>query len=542
MKTLLFPIALVLGIAAILPADGQVPIAFGLSTQKEYRQSKGGITFYRGNVETFFRDGLITYYPECSSLFYYAPFIDPFDRCNIGTTAYLELGTLDDTIDQVVEPYLAVPSVVPALFTAPFKSEAVQLVAFPASSLDKSLFKFTDRSVILDYNLHGSDIQQYTVTRYTENIPYPRNGRSRMESDIKPGSYKFTIPRISETNSNTTISHQLYPMLEGLARINNKTSGFYFSKINNNKWTNDGFVEFSFRLPNRVEWQGVTTNSVFPNADNLYLSARAISDPNNSRSDVLTRGSSLFPGFQGGAGVPRVSIPNVLNNKYTFPPLFPSGTKGIIEVEYDRLFPTGSFTYDLSTRRFQVPFVVIDRYSEYVKTVLTKTKIKAILDDADGDGFNNLTEWILDSNPLQSSFIPRNPRPETSIDRFRETSHGFVVELKTGTVPSVNYTLQYSPNGGLTWIDFVDGYYRRDAAGTYSANVLPADRNQNGTIIANTFNWVVSTETQTIDGLSRKVKTVKSLVSNDSSASIRPTDVPAGVENWIFRNKITLAQ
>jgi hypothetical protein len=568
MKIFLIPFALAIVVSSVIPAKGQATV-FDFSTRKDYRQSKQGISFNGGDLSVNFNDGAYNFIPGCS-FFSYLPPIDDFTYiCNRGTTAFVQTNQVVDPFFRVPTPYLTVTSLAPARIIAPFMADSVKLVASSSSSFDKNLLRFNDASLTINYDLTQPNSQEYTLTRYNRNIVYKRNERSRMESDIKDGAYKFSVPRLNNSDQNIIISHTLYPMVEGLARKNNKTSGFYFSKIANNRWTKDGFAELGFLAPNTIEWQGITRNTVFPNADKLYISVREMSDSNNPKSDVARRDRSIFPAFQGVAGNPRINVPNVLTNKYTIPPILPSGTKGIVEVEYDREIPTGNITYDKSLRRFQIPFIIIDRYTDYSKSIFGKNKIKGILEDADGDGFNNLTEWILNSNPLQKAIIPVNPRPATvtQVDPFvfgffgffNTTSYyGFSVDQKIGTIPQVNYTLQYSTDGGITWLDFNDGYYRRSVIGGYAATLddLPDSDFFLGAIdpITNVarrnglrpgvINWFVSTSTNTLNGITKKIKVVRSLVpdTNRFLNSIKPIEIPAGVENWIFRNKITLAQ
>ncbi|RYD64908.1 MAG: hypothetical protein EOP84_32355 [Verrucomicrobiaceae bacterium] len=107
--------------------------------------------------------------------------------------------------------------------------------------------------------------------------------------------------------------------------------------------------------------------------------------------------------------------------------------------------------------------IVIDRYAEYADTYLanlTKTK-KDILSDPDKDGYNNLTEWILESDGSDAGSVPPVIRPAAydDYDPFglfvRVNSYfGFNINVKLETVPRVDYILQRSKDQGKTWTTF----------------------------------------------------------------------------------------
>jgi hypothetical protein len=169
----------------------------------------------------------------------------------------------------------------------------------------------------------------------------------------------------------------------------------------------------------------------------------------------------------------------------------------VIELELDRSFQTGGVTYDFSDRKFQIPVIIVNRYSEYAELRFgDKTKLIGILDDFDGDGYNNLNEWILESRADDSASIPLAPVAAIqNIDDFPFQYFGFTVEKQRGTVPKVNYTLQRSFNLGKTWSEFVS-----DA------------------------NWIV---TETADGY-----------TVESATGVQPPDTG----DDIYRVKITLAK
>jgi hypothetical protein len=122
-------------------------------------------------------------------------------------------------------------------------------------------------------------------------------------------------------------------------------------------------------------------------------------------------------------------------------------------------------TFDASTRKFQIPVVVVNRYSEYAEVTFENAKSKvSLLEDYDNDGYNNLNEWILDSNASDASSIPEAPIARANPEELNEEPvvprivraayFGFTVVKKLETVPAVKYTLQRSRDDGVTWEKF----------------------------------------------------------------------------------------
>jgi hypothetical protein len=166
----------------------------------------------------------------------------------------------------------------------------------------------------------------------------------------------------------------------------------------------------------------------------------------------------MFPGFVSG-GDPRIQMATPFVTSFTLPPIFPSGSRGVIELELERNFQTGGVTFDFSTRKFQIPVVFVNLYDEYVQLRFnSNSKNTGILDDADKDGYNNLNEWILDSRAEDANSIPEAPVATSHavvVNDFgfliRNQYYGFTVTKKRNTRPAVKYTLERSVNKGVTW-------------------------------------------------------------------------------------------
>ena len=219
----------------------------------------------------------------------------------------------------------------------------------------------------------------------------------------------------------------------------------------------------SYRHPNTITWRQLSPSVTYPAVDKLYFSMREIQNPTKSKSDAIHDLTGIFPAFDN-ASDPRVLLTNPFVTSFTVPPVFPSSTTGVVEVELNRSLASGPITFDFSSRRFQIPFTVVDFYSEYRDQFFANKNNKShILDDFDGDGFNNLTEWILDSNGRNSADIPIPPVPIYVNDdvnpldptQVLDPYFGFTVEKKLGTDPKVHYILERSKNNGKTWTTFV---------------------------------------------------------------------------------------
>lgn len=498
-KTLSLPLITALVAATAVSASAQ--LAFEVSSQKTYRQDKDSIKFQGGKFEVNLTDGKIVYIAGCD-FFQYIPPGYYVGICGLGTNGRVISGNVGGA--SRANPYLLVTSIVPALVVEPRQPKLVTLIAAPASGLARPQGGFADNSVALYYNLHALQQREYVVSRYELSKNYNKNQGAKFEEDIVTGSYRYSFPRLGQPNIPAPINAQINPMPEGLNKKNNVTSGFEFTTVNDDKWTKDGFVELSFANPNPIKWRPLSPNSVFVRADSLSFSIRVLKDQKNPRSgtDLIDNYSgkqqSVFPDYSSD-GDPKLLLTNPFTGTFVLPPIFAGGTRGMVEVQVQRALSTSGVSYDLSTRKFQIPIVVVNKFSEYQEsTFLKKGAKKNLLDDSDGDGFNNLNEWILDSNGADSESTPRQPVPaavESAYDLdylaffsrvrlVRGQYFGFTITKKLGTQPAVTETLQRSKDGGKTWGDFKSGYYFLD--GSYS-------KTYDGPIRGNLIKWIVKT-------------------------------------------------
>lgn len=456
-KTLSLPLITAL-VAATAPT-GSAQLALSVSSKISYRQNKQDIYFKGGSFDTVLSDGSLSSIDFCNDPNYF-----PAGRydgvCSPGTQGFLSAGTINGATIQ--RPYLVITSLTPAFAVEPFKPKLVLLVAAPASKLPRPSGGFVDNSYSVFYNLHTPEVAEYKFSRYSNQKTYTKNDRSKFETSIVPGVYRYSIPRLGSPEVGAYVSTIIYPMAEGRATRNNRTQGFIFTDIDSSKWIKEGFVELSYLRSNTIRWKGLTPNVVFAAADTLHFSMKALRDPKNPESSDLVSSPAMFPPFENG-GETRTKLASPAVTQFSIPPIFPSGMRSMVEIQLDRNFKTGGVTYDFSSRRFQLPVIIINRYTEYqgIDLGLVKAPGKDILADPDNDGFNNLTEWILGSAGGDKGSVPAELAP-TSYQAVNiigaptrlGSYFGFNVNVQTGTIPQVVYSLQRSIDQGKTWKTF----------------------------------------------------------------------------------------
>jgi hypothetical protein len=468
-KTLSLPIFTAVVASTVTPARAE--LEFSTSTNKTYRLGAKGLLFNRGDYVVNLRDGNFIYQAGCVRPAYWPPNV-PRDPCPLGSTGFLLNGALDEGEED--GSFFSVISVIPALAIEPRRPDMVSLIAAPASKLTRPSQGFSDNSYAMLYNLHFGSAPEYVISIYNKTTTYSSTQRSKFESEIVKGVYQYKFPRLKQPTIPAPLSATIFPMAEGVAKLNNKVSGFDFDGVlkkklisaTNTEGLPAGYAELSFLKPNTLTWKGLTPSDVYSNVDRLYFSIRVMENINDPASELdLTEDSSkspqaIYPNFITGKD-PRILLPSPYTNSFVVPPILDGGTRGVVQVELSRSFNTGGVAYDFSSRKFEVPIIVVNRYTDYreVRGIPKAT----ITDDSDSDGFNNLNEWILDSDPRSTGSIPKtfralNNEPRTDPVTFEVIDNqyfGFTVPVKLQTIPSVTYILQRSFDGGITWTNFV---------------------------------------------------------------------------------------
>lgn len=448
--------ALIAGSVPSILAQAQVE--FSLSSDISYRQNKKSMRFFGGSFDQDFVDGSATIDPACSSS-EFSPG-DILEGC--GTNGLVSSGRIPG--EPISTRYVSVEGISPAQAVASGHANKVFLNAAPASTLPRPSGGFRDGSFTLFYDLTTTDIREYVLTYYYRHNKFTRKQRSKFESQIVPGAYYYSFPSLKNPDQPAPISATIYPMIEGRKDKNNVPSGFEFSQVNQNKFDKKGFVKLSYLRPNKFEWVGATPATILAGADTGYFSIKLLRNPRRANSAVVEKYQgkpvSIFPPIQND-NEPQVQLQSPFTSSFITAPIFDSGTRGVAQVRYQRSLKTGGISYDYSSRRFQIPVVVVDSYDEYEEIVFRKPGKKTdLLLDTDGDGYNNLNEWALESDANDSASIPIAPVPELvafeANDLFPvdDSYFGFDVKKKLGTEPKVGYILQVSRNNGKTWRKF----------------------------------------------------------------------------------------
>ncbi len=538
-KTLPLPVMCVIAALAMKPLDAQ--IVFALSSEKTYRQDNGNISFKGGTFDVGLSDGYVVSILGCDDPDYYPP--GTYNGiCFPGTAGLLSDGNIGSATIQ--RPYLVITELSPAAAIAPRFPDLVSLVAAPASSLERPSGGFTDTSASVFYNLHTpGSIREYDLTGYFLNRQYNSNQRGKFENEIVSGSYYYSFPRLGMPTLSAPISAIIYDMAEGFQKLNNQTKGVKFTRVNKNSMLK-GFMEMSYSRPNEFQWQGITSSNTYAMADKLYFSLRAMRNPSNPQNSDVIRSSAVFPPFITGAeNSSRVQLKTPYVTSFITPPIIPSGTKAIAELEIERNFKTGGVTYDFSRRRFQIPVIVVDRFSEYIERNLNSKKDKGLLADPDKDGYNNLTEWILESDSSETGSIPKMPVAASyqAVDYLGRNTpllsyYGFNVTIKEGTNPKVTYTLQRSLDQGKSWANFKTGFYYPD--GSYSVTAKEQEIDRFGNIIE-PITWVVKKVRTFERGMETFQIQVRSGIISYASNNNYQLE-PPGTQGHLYRVKILL--
>jgi hypothetical protein len=487
-KNLSIPLLSALAFSSILTANAQSTTSVEFSVDKTYRQSKSGLKFGNGEYKVAIQDGLLTVQAGCVRRDFWFPNIIG-DPCSRGATGQILSGGLlsrtsvpgtefGSQIDSDGARFFTVTGIKPALLVEQGREQEVALVAAPASTFARPSKGFRDQSYSIFFNLQDPNALQYDITRYERVVKYGSKQREKFDKDIVPGVYVYQLPLLRAPGQSAVVRSTINGMIGGVRKINNQTSGFQFDQIGKNKWRKNGFAEMSVLSQNRISWEGANRGNITA-ADQLYVSIRVLESPVanskvNRESEETGLGQSIFPAFSTANSTDqRVKLPSPVTSSYTLPPnLLRGGTKGVFEVEFKRTLPQG-ISFDVSSRKFQIPVEFVNRYSEYASIRLAKSKNAGLLDDADGDGFNNMTEWLLGGTPNLASSQPVNPVPAFRPATFRNRQvdfgsfirifsqpltpafFGFEVDRELGTVPAVTYEIQRSTDNGVTWSQLI---------------------------------------------------------------------------------------
>ena len=477
LKTHFLPLALLFAIWAATPVNAQ-NVYFTAATDKTFRQGAAKEHLFRGgSLEVLLRDGLVVVQQlgSCDS----STFFSPNMVCTVGSTGFYTFGAFGT--EPAGFPYIQVVAITPAFIIEPTQPDSPHLYAAPASKLPRPLFGFIDDGLGVFYNLFSPDnLREYKVSLYNYSRSYAAGEGARMTQETVPGAYYFRFPKLNAPTAPVNIASTVRALPEGYAKVNSQFTGVNFDT--GLGFDSDGFMRVSFSKPSTFRWSGIAANLVNANSDSLYFSIRYLADPADPLSETVfvnpntgQSPASLFPGFVSGRD-PRIRLTTPFVTSFSIPPIFPIGSTGVVELELNRNLAANAVVHDTSSRRYQIPIRFVSIYTDYASRSFGTNKKKAgILEDFDGDTFNNLTEWVLNSRAQDAISVPIGPVPRfvaavtTTIPTFPPfppivnvipAYFGFKVKKPIGYIPDVVQVLQRSistaiPIPEASWVDMV---------------------------------------------------------------------------------------
>lgn len=464
--------------ALVAATAASAQVKFELETKKTFRQissSSSSVLFREGYFRTQLRDGSQS--TGCGPADFWFP---PSPLCPLGATGFVSAGPESDYWGSLVQgDYWEVQSVTPAAIIEPYALDRCRLIAAPMSTLPRpqTLFEDACYSIFYDIGVTSTDAREYRLTNYAFEFFYrelddfgdvvPSAEQEKlMDAQIVPGNYQYLFPKLDSETQVVPITSRYYQIPEGY-RTKPVKQGVRFDYPT--MFDDNGYALLNVMdLKNPIRWQGITSKNAYAGIDKLYFSIKELREPDNPNGESMQ--TAVFPAYVSPTTPTRILLKSPFVNSYQVPPIVPAGSKGVIELELVRSASSQGVIYDVSSRRYQMPVYVGDHYYAYVKkTFGNLTTNIGLDDDYDGDGFNNIAEWILGSNAKNKKSIPKAPVTKAFSSGGSLGSYfGFRVPKNNAAVPDVEYTVTRSTDGGVTYVEmFEDANWRIiDTAGT----------------------------------------------------------------------------
>jgi len=411
---------------------------------KSYRQTGNKrTTFQGGRFTVSLIDGFVVF-AGCvgnGDVILMAPNI----FCPLGTTGWVAFGDIDGDGLSDNNSFWSVSSVQAAQIVAPQQANLIELNSSPPSDLPRPLGGFRDFSVQVWYNMLQPPPTRFTITRYAmEKIYDPGGPGLRTQwSEIVTGDYLFKVPALPSVTGGETITqlpikvthHPLVEAWPGRGVVPTRSDWLL---IDPHKWNTDQEIEMDPRLFNEFKWQGLNANTVFPSVDTITFS---ILDEN----DLI-----IFPPFDPatppGDRAPEL-LPTPSDGIEIGPYLYSPGQRGVARIEVSRNLATSLVARDTSSRHFEWRVFFIDTYQGWAEALVPATfpsgtpkpQTKQNF-DFDGDGWSNLEEFALQTDPA-------DPASSPLIRPYRDADTNQII-LEVGKRPfvgdSVDYQVEYS--------------------------------------------------------------------------------------------------
>ncbi|MCF7731894.1 MAG: hypothetical protein K9N23_09405 [Akkermansiaceae bacterium] len=438
----------------------QADIFLGFTTTRVYRQAIDGVPFREGVFGVLLWDGNWVVEPCAGNGG--AVYMGPSIICPLGTTAFLVGGDADSDGVRDDFTYWSVSSVIPAAVIEPNLPGGCSLYSAPPSKLPRPIGAFIDMTDTLYYDIQTEAVTEYRLPEYVFGIDYAT--RNEMDQQIVTGRYEFAWPRLGAPEDRVMIPVQYYPIPEGRIKRSNVWQGFSFTKLNGrNLIWEGGFVRMDPRVGNLFEWQGNNADTIFPSADTLYMDmSRLEPAPVGDPTRPIIPGDTFYPGFVA-PGTSRVLLANPLVHEGVIPPGMipiagavgsPPDGEAMLRVALERVAPTSTVAYDLSSRTYELPITFANTYEGWAAVrfpIGTPSSVRAAGGDPDGDGFTNFQEWPANTDPMNPASKPGGGMlafvqgrvlrsTGTSGSGYWETKHPKVINA----YPEISYDYEFS--------------------------------------------------------------------------------------------------
>lgn len=300
---------------------------------------------------------------------------------------------------------------------APFQRDRVRLISGPPSDLPRPSAGFTDYSFSVQWDYDDPQtLRELTLAGYRSARAFTAGSseRSAMDRMVVPGVYTFELPVYQGApsarhyrNLEVTDIPEAYPGRVQAAL----PQGFRFT----NRLNAAGMIELDPRVSTDLTWTGIDFTTILTN-DRVGLSFF------NTQRAVINRVTGvevLDPVIITGVGFPFPTIflgPDKYRGVYRIPPsiLTPVDlsvpTTVFAELRIERgdfgaaPYPSGY----LATRSLQVRLQLVDTYAGFAfgLTRFDPGEDRTPGADPDGDGFSNLIEFAMGSDPSDAVSIP----------------------------------------------------------------------------------------------------------------------------------------
>lgn len=375
-------------------------------------------------------------------------FVPPTLGCAAGTTGLVTSGDLDGDGIRDSGQYFSLVQPIGAINIEPFQTDLVQLTSAPPSDLPRPLgsFNWIDNSITVFWDLVNNPVNGtgFDVTRYQSSRPYGPNELERQRDEIVPGTYNFAFPILGANANDPRVFTMIAPfrgMVEAFPGSGGRSvtsSGIPVGndfRVTNDEdlWSNEA-VEFDPRIVFSFEWEGFN-GQTFVAGDRVFFSLRdRVTD-----AILFPPFPPLNPTFPQLIGSSALGIPT---NYELGPGFFVIGQELVAEIEFRRGLTSGN-TQDISSSFFRWNIDLIDTYDGFLRAVFplgSSDDLVSASSDFDGDGFTNLQEFGLQTDPLDPAAVP-NPTP--TLDPI--TNQCILEVLKRPGVGSrLLYVIEYS--------------------------------------------------------------------------------------------------